>query len=436
MPLSGALYLDPATYPSDYLASNGGEPHEVARRVAVRCWPSVVAVNLPPDVGGSLPRLASSVLAGFGKDLDLGGGAPIPGKELWALSEVWLNAYRTAVLVVSGAEGLTAGLWGTLASLACDKRAVVLVNRTSKLTRGQRLLLDGAAGPVERVDYAAFCDWEKAQTCQPAGRPTVHPSTPLPARFPAVPADDVPFFLETSRRVLSADEFVQVLNAYVRGFNEANRWLARRSRLLSQDDVGAFLTELIADVSDIHAQVTRLRGAQAGFWRNGWLLKMHAEALVVAHRTEPGTRDRQLELRILQGFVLPRVAAAVLLTLRARLTPVELAALDSEQLSDDCVLLELGDGESVNFDPEEAVFLRAHILHARRQGHPATGPLFRIQVGHRMTPHRIQQTLRRAAVDTGLPLTYASSPSLERRHAHWLRRRGLTVQRLARDGIT
>jgi hypothetical protein len=80
--------------------------------------------------------------------------------------------------------------------------------------------------------------------------------------------------------------------------------------------------------------------------------------------------------------------------------------------------------------------LRAQLLSVQRQGHPADGPLFCRRDGTRTTPSALQQTLRRAARETGLQLTRGWSPPLNAEHGYWMRRRGLSIQPLtghARD---
>jgi hypothetical protein len=168
-----------------------------------------------------------------------------------------------------------------------------------------------------------------------------------------------------------------------------------------------------ASLARIHEQLTRLRGAQAGFWRKGWLLKIRVDALIAAHRTEPVDVDRQHEMRLLNGFVAPRVAALALLAVRTRLPPARLAMLNADQLTNDCSTLDLG-GETISFDPDESVLLRAQLLDSKRNGYPANGPMFCNQSGRRTIPGNLQQTLRKAAVDTGLALTQTWSPPIDR----------------------
>lgn len=253
--------------------------------------------------------------------------------------------------------------------------------------------------------------------------------SPASKPFPAVPRDDVPFFIETCHELLSPEDRSSVDDAYIRGFRDARAWLAGTCEPLLEEQVGAFLLGLVGDVADVHEQLIRIRGAPAGFWRKGWLLKVRVDALMAAHRTALAATDRQHELRMLNGFVAPRVAALALLALRTRLPPARLAVLNADQLTNDSTL-DLG-GETISFEPDESILLRAQLLDAERNVHPANGPLFCDRLGRRMTANRLQQTLRRAAVDSGLPLTQTWSPPVDRHHSHWMHRRGLSIQPLS-----
>ena len=136
--LRGAVYVEP---PIEAGAEHLGDVQEVIRRVAAQCWPQVVVVNVPPDIGKSVVRLATSILAQLGKDFDLHHSAA--ATENWALAEVWLRAHQTTNLVVLGAQMLNASLWRKLTSLTTSsEHSVLLVNGGSPLSREHRRLLD------------------------------------------------------------------------------------------------------------------------------------------------------------------------------------------------------------------------------------------------------------------------------------------------------
>lgn len=420
---TGALYLQPA--PEAYNSDDA--PDEMARRVASRCWPAVIVVNAPPDSGGNISWLAWGILKELGKEHDLH-GSTAAGHESWALAEIWLRAHRTSALIVLGAEALSGRLWRMLARLTtAGELTVLLVNATHTLVQSQRRLLH-RAGPFERTDHMAFSAWAELQLHQRRAEPQAM-SMPF-KRFPSVPADEVPFFRERCRELLSNQDFTTVDDAYLEAFRQARAWLANRTEPLLEEDVGEFLARLVRTAADLHEKLTRLRGAQAGFWRNEWHLKVRVNALVAAHSTEPVDLDAHQAVRTLNGYVAPQIAALGVLALRTRLPPARLAMFNCDHLDRDCRELEL-DGESLAFAAEESALLRAQLLSMTRLGHPPDGPLFCRLDGSRMPPKALQQRLRRAAKETGLQLTQAWSPPVNLEHGYWMRRRGLSIQSFA-----
>lgn len=429
MAISGTLYLQPdlREHRRSRLVDS---PDVIARRVAAQCWPRVIVVNVAPDIGERAVRLAWGILEQLGKDPDLH-GTTAATHENWSFAEIWLQAHATTTLIVLGAERLNARLWRRLASLtAAGDLTLLLVNQTSTLMQAQRQLLEPAEALFARTDDETFASWAEIELQQPTTEPAPDTSTSRPAMFPAVPADDIPFFRESCRRLLTRDDFAIVDDAYVQGFHHTHGWLHDPREPLLEEHAGAFLTDLVRHAGGIHEQLTLMRGAQAAFWRNGWLLKIRIDALLAAHRTEPVSFDPQHAVHQLNGYTAPHVAALGVLALRTRLPPARLALLNTDQLTDDCTSLNLGD-EPITIPAAEARLLHAHVLNARRRGHAANGPLFCQKDGTRMRPHALQQHLRRAAAETGLPLTQNWSPPLDRQHTHWMHRRGLTLQRLA-----
>jgi hypothetical protein len=83
---------------------------------------------------------------------------------------------------------------------------------------------------------------------------------------------------------------------------------------------------------------------------------------------------------MLNGFVAPRMAALALLALRTRLPPARLAVLNADQLTNDCSTWDLG-GETISFELDESILLRAQLLDAERNGHPPPGPCSAIGAG-------------------------------------------------------
>lgn len=428
MLFTGALHLQPAAH-SAY--SDRDPPDEIARRVGARCWPRVIVVNAAPDIGQRALRLAQAILEQLGKDPDLHGGTAAT-HENWSLAEIWLRAHDTTTLIVLGAEHLNARLWRRLAALTrSGEITVALISQTHALVQAQRQLLEPADGgsSISTVDHDTFCTWAEHQLQSPTTEPA-GPATSRPAMFPAVPPDDVPFFRETCRRLLSHHDFAIVDDAYVEGFEHTQAWLDDPPAPLLEEHAGAFLADLVRHAGGIHEQLTLMRGAQSAFWRNGWLLKLRIDSLLAAHRTEPVGFDSAHAAHQLNGYTTPHIAALGVLALRTRLPPARLALINADQLTDDCTSLNLGD-QTIQLPDGEARLLRAQVLNAGRHDHSPNGPLFCHKDGTRMRPHALQQHLRRAAAETGLRLTQHWSPPLDRQHTHWMHRRGLTLQRLA-----
>ena len=139
---------------------------------------------------------------------------------------------------------------------ALRRAHTALINQTHTLVKAQRQLLEPAGGgPISIVDHETFSTWAEDQlqwpTADPAG-----PATSQPAMFPAVPPDEVPFFRETCRRLLSSDDFAIVDDAYVEGFDRTHAWLEDPPAPLLEEHTGAFLADLVRHAGGIHEQLT------------------------------------------------------------------------------------------------------------------------------------------------------------------------------------
>ena len=343
--------------------------------------------------------------------------------EAWGLAATWLRAHDIRALVVIGSQYASAALWRRLAALATEARlTIALIGTSPRLTRAQRELL---GGPITRWRADAFTSW--ISQLPPADRaPPRARRTP----FPAVPVDELPFFRASCARLLGAEAFDVVDAAYRAAFRSTERWLSNVARPLTEECTGAFLADLISDADGIHDQLTRIRGAQAAFWRARWLLKVHVDVLAAAYRAHLDGIDRHAAADLLNGYVSPRTAALAAITLRTQLPPGRLALLNAQQLTHHCRALNLGEGPPITFGPERPLLI-AHRLEAERRGQDPRGALFCDHHGQRLRPKAIKQLLRRTSAETGLALTQTWSPPTQRQHAYWMHRRGLSIQPLA-----
>jgi hypothetical protein len=389
----------------------------------------LVVVSVPPDIAANANGLAGVILEELGKDLDLQRGR-LATDEAWMLTGIWLRAHEIGALLVIGVEHAGVALWHRLTDLAAHARlTVVLLSETLALSRGQRALFASPHGSIKSWEPDAFTAWLTQLSAASRHAPGSVPRPSSAARFPGVPSDEIPFFRDTCRRLLSAGEFAVVDATYLDAFAIAERWLEGACRPLSEKATGAFLAGLIADARGIHEQLARLRGAQAAFWRARWLLKVRPDALVAAYRLRPDGIDREAASAVLNGYVSPRTAALAAIALRTGLSPGRLSLLNADQLSHGCRTINLGDDAPVSLGPERPLLI-AHELHRERQGRDPRGPLFCRNDGERLRPRAIQQILRRSATETGLALTQTWSAPPEREHTFWMHRRGLTIQPL------
>lgn len=392
--------------------------------------PRVIAVTVAPDTRDNADWLAWAILEQLGKDPDLTRG--VNGKDSWSLAELWLEANETLALLVIGVERLTVRLWRKLAELSHKQDLVVwLIPQFLRLTRGQRELLAHPQSPITTISDGRFLDWAREASSHRPPKPRAKPVTPF--LFPAVPADEQPFFRDTCRRLLSSEDFAVVDDAYRHAFTHTMHWLRRPPAPLLEEHAGAYLADLVRNARGLHDQLTRLRGAQAAFWRHRWLLKIRPDTLAAAYRVTPHGIDRDAAIALLNAYASPRTAALGALALRTQLPPARIALINADQLTQDCRVLHLGDEEPVRTDTER-VLLYAQLLDTYGHNQRAAGPLFRGPDLQRMRPHTIQQILRRTATETGLPLTQTWTPPTDRQHAFWMHRRGLTLQPLAPPG--
>jgi hypothetical protein len=384
-------------------------------------------ISIPPDAGSREVWVARALLVALGKDLALASAA-MSNERGWALAAIWLRAHRVGTLFAIGIEHASAGSWRRLIDLV-DKAGldVWMLSETGRLSRGQRELM--TASPIETCAAAAFTRWATSKQPDLRQRAAEEQARLVAARFPAVPTVELPYFRDHCGRLLSSTEFEIVDHAYVSAFTRTAHWLGARDREeLLEDHVGAFLADLVRDARGIHEQLTRLRGAQAAFWRKRWLLKIRPDALASAYALDHSRADGVADVALLNGYVSPRTAAIAAIALRTRLPPRRLAQLNADQVSSDCRQIDLGDTVAALTNARPLV--SAHRLDGQDRGHDASGALFCTTDGHRMRHQSIQALLRRTAVETGIPLTQAWSAPVDREHPFWMHRRGVSLQPL------
>jgi hypothetical protein len=409
--------------------SDAGATGAVARDLGA--LERTVRVSLAPEERRPVGALGRAILEALGKDLDL--TPALRQQDAWRLARAWLDAERVQTLIVIGAEQFTAELWQAIDDIRRydDVRAVILISHLTGRPSHR-----GTPAPersaFKSADAAALHAWARHAKAEHTAPHIARDD--VGARFPAVPADEAPFFRSACRALLEAGDFRRVDRLYRRGYDSAQRW-SGECHEVSEQEVGAFLAESVLGTNDTHEQLTRLRGTQIAFLHHHWLLKVDLEALSAAYLTDPPTTIDALLASRLRAYPQPRLSALAALSVATGFRPAQLAILNADQIFPGrerfraaCARIDYGDHE-VPIAVEARPFLRGYRADRMLRGEPSEGPLFTTTNGQRLTAAQIQQLLRRVSQQTGLALVGAV-PRHDDKHGHWMRRRGITIQRL------
>jgi hypothetical protein len=433
MPIPDQLTLSGRWFVYD--PADAGETGHVAREIGSR--PGAIFVALAPGESQPVGALGLAILERLGKDIDR--ERQISGNDAWRLARVWMNAEEIQVLIVVGADRLDPRTWTDLADVGhqIPPPAVVLIQHQTGHDRVQRQLLRSEKR-FKNLTPPKFHEWAERCLAIYSGREPTLQSRIRPRAFPSVPHVDVPFFRSACRDVLSREDFEVVDEAFRAAHDHASEWLAPRHKV-TEDAAGAFLAGELRWARDVNEQLARLRGAQVAFLRRWWLLKVDLEALAAAHGVEPiADIDEDASERLL-AYAHPKVSALAALAVASNLPPGRLSMLNADQiyttgafevpfLWEGYEQLNLGD-RTIPLTGAR-LFLRAHHLDRDLTGQPSNGPLFTTSEGDRLSAVGVRQWLRRVSHDTGLRFISGWSPPIQRRHAFWMHRRGLTLQAL------
>jgi hypothetical protein len=265
----------------------------------------VVVCHPLPDVD-SPTVLAGDVLVALGKRPGCLAAEGVRRRG-WEVAGLWLRAERVTDLVVLRAHRLPASRWRELAELTASVGAVLwLVSHRMGLDGAHQAVL-GTCG----VDPAGQ-PWRDALGALPPVS-----TEPDPGPFPAVPDVDFVAFRSAARRLLDPDGFSRVDAVYRAAFQvavEEARVLRVQARCAEVDcwrGVEAAVQRVTVDAGSEAEVLARVRAAQAGFFREGTLLRVRL------HRAggQPGFSLR------------PRLPATVLARLRTLCAPAAAGAL-------------------------------------------------------------------------------------------------------------
>lgn len=418
-----------------YDPADASETGQLARDVGSR--PGAICVALAPGESQPLGALGLAILERLGKDIDR--ERQVSATDAWRLARVWMNAEEIQALIVMGADRLDARTWTDLADVGhqIPPPAVVLIAHQTARDRVQRQLLRSEKR-FKNLAPEKFHEWAQRWLAMYPDQEAITQPRKRPYAFPSVPHVEVPFFRSACRDALSHDDFEVVDEAFRSAHARAAEWLAVRHNV-TEDAAGAFLAGDLRWSKDLNEQLVRLRGAQVAFLQRWWLLKVDLEALAAAHGVDPiADIDEDVRER-LRAYVHPRLGALAALAVASNLPPGRLSMLNADQIYaagafelpfrwEGYEKLNLGD-RTIPLTGAR-LFLRAHHLDRDLTGQPPNGPLFTTSEAERLSEAGVRQWLRRVSQDTGCRFISGWSPPIQRRHAFWMHRRGLTLQAL------
>lgn len=384
------------------------------------------AVCRPTPGAETSPQLAADLLVALGKRFDALRFERVQTRA-WDLVDIWIEAEQVRHLFVLRAHLQPARAWGELVSL------------------GQR------AGVEIWMVYAA----DRASRDRPVNKPQVWTPAAFAAHwisddhngdengtdigFPEVPTDNFPTFRASCRRLLDGPTFERVDRVYRASMDETTAWLACRhpgsTTLVSPEidiaDAAAQLQGLLVGDCGPAEAVVRLRGAQAAYFRAGWLISFRP-TLVPSDSglvtLGPGL-DTAAAAR-LRRLCTPRSAAAMVLFLLADIRSEALCRLDIGNVSTDASRVELGEWH-INVPVYARSLLRALLVERRRAGASENDPLFvHPRTGGRYVGSALRNILRSVSAKTGISTGSHDSLGSPSGPEAWLRARGMNIIRL------
>lgn len=388
------------------------------------------ALHPTPGSSSSL-QLASDLLVSLGKRFDALAFERARTRA-WELVEIWMAAERVRHLFVLRGHLLAAGRWRELLELARRGGIEAWFVFPGRLPAGVESLL--ATMSCRRWDPCSFAaHWSDVARDSAAEDEE--------AEFPEVPAEEFYTFRAACRRLLTPANFERVDRTFCESVRRTSAalepWKPKpRGPMpppLRLGDVGVQLQNLLVDSSGSAEALVRLRGAQAAYFREGWLVGFQpplvppdSGLVPLGPRLDPATASR------LRRLCVPRSTAAMALFLIADLRSVGLSRLDVGDVDDE--------GKSVCVGPHRFAvpdyarsLVMAQFAERRRNGAGASEPLFvHPGTGQRPPPSALRNVLRGVATKTAISVGVHDSFGTQSDASVWLRAQGITVATLDR----
>ncbi len=388
------------------------------------------ALHPTPGLASS-KQLAADLLVALGKRFDALSFERVGGRA-WELAQVWMDAEGVRHLFVLRAHSLDARRWRDLIELATGGGTQLwFVVHPAVPERVEALAAGTGARRWDAHSFAAR--WLKEVEGVDA--------QPAEVKLPTVPAADFVTFRSACRRLLDAEGFEWVDRVLRRSIErtsaELSPWKATPRRptppALGQADVAVQLQALLVDAQDATEALVRLRGAQAAYFREGWLVEFRPPLVPSDSGLTPlgPSLDRAMAAR-LRRLCVPRSTAAMALFLVADLRSVALSRLNMADVDHDAGAVAI-EGKRFTIPPYARSLVLAQIIERRRAGASAEDPLFsHPRTGGRPPPSALRNVLRGVAAKVGIAVGVYDSFGTARSASGWLGSRSLSLVALDR----
>ena len=391
--------------------------------------PGECAVLHPTPGLASSRQLASDLLVSLGKRFDTLAFERV-GKRAWELVEVWMRAEGVRHLFVLRAHLLDARRWHELIGLA----------RAGGM---ETWFVVGGKAP-ERVEKhlaaTAFRHWHRASFEARWRKREPHADcSPEDVELGTLPADDFFTFRSACRRLLDPVSFERVdaimRDSTTRTSAAIGPWRPGPRRptppALELSDVGMQLQALLVDAESTADALVRLRGAQAAYFRDGWLVEFRPPLVPSDSDLVPlGPGLNRATAARLRRLCAPRSTAAMALFLVADLRSVALRRLNVGDVDGDGGAVAVDDHRFAVPDYARSLVL-AQLIERKRAGASAEDPLFvHPRTGGRPPPSSLRNVLRSVAGKVGIAVGVHDSFGTS--SSRWLGGRAFTLTALER----
>jgi integrase len=174
-----------------------------------------------------------------------------------------------------------------------------------------------------------------------------------------MPTDDYLTFYAECERSLPPTMFTEVHNLYVDSLNRTLQWIETiGANDFNIDDVKRAMAVLTGEQTNISEALVALRGAQAAFHRNGWLLKYEDSVILYGVLRFPPSAPTLSQWRALRAYRNPHPAASIALYLCG----MTVSEINQITVSDLAAWHATGEPiGTTDINPEAEPYLRAHL---------------------------------------------------------------------------